>query len=68
MASTSVMIARQRCMPDDIFSGDMRGLLVFKTGYGADLQVRSHLKLREAGVKSGFGLGRFADVATTEQK
>lgn len=55
-------------MPDDIFSGDKRGLLVFKTGYGGDLQVRSHHRLREAGVKSGFGLGRLVDVATTEQK
>lgn len=33
-----------------------------KQGTGGDLQVRSYHELREAGVKSGFGLGRLAHV------
>lgn len=54
MVQTSVVIVVQSWMLDDIFSGDRRSLLVFKTGYGGDLQVRSHHTLRKAGVKSGF--------------
>lgn len=50
------------------FLGTSEAYSYSKQGTGVICRSDLTTSLREAGVKSGFGLGRLADVATTEQK